>query len=134
MFESREKKLSKAIPEFMHDNKDLLIIIGDPKTDTLYASYKDITVAGKIKTADGKKIRVIKEVLSASTFHERTDQFITGLMEVMQLPIKAGNQFFQFVDGAIYNIAHAIQQRKKPARSATAAKKGNIKSPFVNSK
>jgi hypothetical protein len=115
----------------MHENKDLLVIICDPKTDNIYVSYKDAMAAGKIKSPTGKKLHVIKGVLRESLFKDNIDMFITGMVETLKIPLRKGNQFMMFLDGAVYSIAKTIQQRKKRSSANAAGKR--VKSPFVNS-
>lgn len=112
----------------MHEHKDLLLIICDPKTDTIFAGYGDKMVSGRIKTADGKKIDVIRNVLRDSKFEAHSDLFLTGLVEVLQLPVRKGNQFLLFLDGALFNIARALRKRKNDL-----PQKGAVASPFVDS-
>lgn len=119
MFTSRKKKLGMSVPEFVSANKDLLIIVADPKTDSIYVAYNNKIVAGNIKSADGKKLHVVRSVLKDSLFQKNIDLFIASIVDTIKLPLRKGNQFFMFLDGAIFNIAKSL------------AKKNKIKSPFV---
>lgn len=121
MIFNRDERQLYTVKEFAHANKDLLIIVADPKTDRVFATYKDRFVNGRLKSADGKKTRVVKDVLKYSHFHRSIDQYIASLVETLHLPVLKGNQFFQFIDGAIFNIAKALR-KNKPAP---------IKSPYV---
>lgn len=113
MFNLRNKRIQHAVPEFMHANKDLLVIVCDPKTDTIYAGYKDNFVGGKIKSPSGKKLKVVKSVLKSSLFKDSIDLFITGLVETLKLPVRKGNQFLMFLDGALFNLAKATRKKTK---------------------
>lgn len=130
MFQSREKRLGKEIPKFMHENKDLLLIICDPKTDTIFMGYKDQMISGKIKSPTGKNLKVIQGVLRESLFEDRADMFLSGLVEVMRLPVRKGNQFLMFLDGALFNIAKALRKSKKRSSASMQGGQG-IASPFV---
>lgn len=121
----RDEQLSREIPEFMHKHKDLLLIVCDPKTDTIFASYKDSMISGKIKSPTGKNLEVVRNVLRASRFEDTQDLFFTSLIEVLQLPVRKGNQFLMFLDAALFNIAKSLRKRK------SGPIKGAVKSPFV---
>lgn len=108
-----------SVPEFVSANKDLLIIVADPKTDSIYVAYNNKIVAGNIKSADGKKLHLVRGVLKDSLFRKNIDLFIASIVDTIKLPLRKGNQFFMFLDGAIFNIAKSL------------AKKNKIKSPFV---
>lgn len=117
MIFNRDERLMFTIPEFTRANRDLLIIVADPKSDRMFVSYKDHFVNAKIKSPLGKKTNVVKDVLKYSRFQNSIDQYITALMETLQLPIWKGkaNQFYQFIDGAVYAIAKNLQ-KKVPTR------------------
>jgi len=103
----------KRIGYFLSNHKDLLIIICDPKTDKLMMSYRDKVVINKIKSATGLKTNIVKKVLKHSTFKRYIDQFIASLVESLDLSIKDGNLFWQWIDGALFNITKAFAKTKK---------------------
>lgn len=121
---NRDAQLRFTVKEFAHYNKNLLIIVCDPKTDRMFVTHKDKFVNGLIKSPTGKKSHVVREVLKYSRFNVTTDMYITSLMETLHLPIWRANQFYQFIDGAIFNIAKSL--RKQP----TARGEGMIPSPI----
>lgn len=102
-----------SVKEFAHANKDLLIIVCDPKTDRIFATYKDKFVNGTIKSPLGKKSKVVKDVLKYSRFNENVDQYLTAIMETLHLPMWKANHFFKFIDGALYNIAKSLRKKRK---------------------
>lgn len=114
MIFNRDERLMFTVPEFTRANKDLLIIVADPKNDRMFVSYKDKFVNAKIKSPTGKNTHVVRDVLKYSRFNESIDQYMTALVEALQLPIWKGksNQFYQFIDGAVYNIAKALRKTK----------------------
>lgn len=116
---SRDKANMLTIPEFLHANKDLLIIICDPKTDKIIASYRDKHVTGQIKSPLGKKSKVVKDVLKYSRFNESVDQWLTSIMETLHLPTWKANSFFQFLDGALYAIAKSLRKKRTNERVGT---------------
>ncbi len=120
---SRDARNLYTIREFGHLNREFLIIVCDPKSDRMYAMYKDKFVNGKIKSMDGKNTHVIRNVLKYSLFEKSIDGFIASLMETLHLPILKANLFYQMVDGFMFNIAKSM--RKKRVEQG-------IKSPFVD--
>ena len=112
LFDSKGRR-SRRISEFCHYNKDLLVIVADPKTDNLFMSYRDKIVANQIKNAEGFKTHVVKGVLSHSLFKKEVDNFLTSIMDSLQLSLEDGNQFYQWIDGALYNIAKVLRLERK---------------------
>ena len=109
----RKEYLRRLLGEFAHENRVILLIVADPKSDYLFCAYKDRTVLGQIKTLDGKRMKVVKELLSASSLNEKKFNthiayFTASLIDVLKVGVKSGNQFYSFLDGAIFNIIKAI--------------------------
>lgn len=104
------KRKQLDIQEFCHSHRNYLVIVLDPKDDTMFVSYKDKQISGKIKSADGVERRVVKKVLKFSTFESAIDRFIGGIMDVLKLPLKEGSDFYKFIDGALFNIAKALKK------------------------
>lgn len=121
---STDTRLLYTIKEFGHVNKNLLIIVADPGSDRIYASYKDMFVNGRIKSPTGKKSRVVKDVLKYSQFNKTIDQYLVALMETLHLPKIKGNQFYQLIDGMIFNIAKSLRKTKGQS----------VPSPFMSNK
>lgn len=109
----RKKAREKYIGEFLLDNKRLLIIVADPQTDKLIMGYKGKIVVSKIKNQDGKKGHIVRKMLKHSQFKNNIDQFLQGISDAMQLRIMQNvqnNQFFHWLDGAIFNIANSFKK------------------------
>ena len=106
---SYEKRMSKKIADFAHYNKDLLIIVADPKTDKLFISHKDKFFYNQIKSATGKRTKVVKGILSHSLFKKEVDNFLVSIMDTLQLSLKDGNQFYQWIDGSLYKLARTLR-------------------------
>lgn len=117
--------MRETVPGFAALHKDLLVIVCDPKSDNIFVGYNNFVVSAKMKSADGKKTHVVREVLKHSQFDKSIDSFLVGIMEVMRLPLKAGSVFYNFLDGALFNISKAL--RKKDLEP----KPGAVLSPFV---
>lgn len=135
LFLNRKARLALTVPEFAEANKDLLIIVCDPKEDTITVSYKKWHVNGKIKSASGKNPNVVKQVLKHSQFHTSIDDFLVAVAETLHINMKVGNQFLQFLDGALFNISDRVSGKKKevpPEKVEPAKMAGAIKSPYVS--
>lgn len=116
MIFNRDERLMFTLPEFTNANKDLLIIVCDPANDRMFISYKNRSVNSKIKSPTGKNLHVIKDVLKYSRFDKTVNQFLTAIMEALQLPTWKGsvNHFYQFIDAAVFNIAKSLRKTKSP--------------------
>lgn len=108
MFKSKSKE--DRIGQFIHANRNLLIIVCDPATDKLVMAYKDKVVINKIVGFDKGAKDVVKNVLRKSSFQSNIDKFISSLSQSLELSIKDGSEFFKWVDGALYNISKAIKR------------------------
>lgn len=103
------------VQEFAHRHKNYLVIVCDPKDDTIFVAYKDKEIAGRIKSADGVEYNVVKNVLKHSTFERTIDQFLGGIIETMKIPItkQQVSDFLKFIDGAIFRITKSLKFTSK---------------------
>lgn len=108
-----KKNSANTIPDFAHANRKLLMIICDPENDSITVCYKDRFASGKIKSATGKSTHVVKDVLKHSRFERTIGDFIGTIAETLNLPLVKGNQFYQFIDGALYKISKALSEVEK---------------------
>ena len=106
------KKKMLSIQEFAQANRSYLVMVCDPLDDTVFMSYQGKQVAGRLRSEDGKHGEVLKGVLKHSTFEKEIDRFLGGIINLLQLSVMKGNQFYQFIDGALFNIARAAQKKK----------------------
>lgn len=120
---NRDLRNLYTIKQFGHANKDFLIIVCDPKTDRIFATYRDRFVNGKIKSATGKKTHVIKGVLKYSRFNHSIDDFIASLAETLNLNLFKGNQLYQMLDGFLYNIARSLRKKRGGSDKPTPSSK-----------
>lgn len=111
---SRDSRNLYTVKEFAHANKDLLIIICDPKTDRMFVTYRDRFVNGTIKGVNGKRPKVVHDVLHYSLFDKSVDSFLASIMETLHLPIWRANQFYQFLDAALFKIAGSLRKKRQP--------------------
>jgi hypothetical protein len=112
--ERRVEHFLEQAQEFAHKNKNVLVIIGDPETDHLFAAYNDSMINGRIKSLSGKKQPVVKQVLAFSKFSSSLDKFtffkfkadilIAEIAELLWLPIGKSKQFFMFLSDALWFI------------------------------
>lgn len=100
-FFNRKLDLSHRVGKFIHENPDLLVIVGDPKTDSIITGYRNFITATAIKP-DLKnhktRSKVIKEVLTMSRLDHAVDRFL-----------------FQ-IDGAVWNLAKAVRDKRRKAK------------------
>lgn len=108
-----EKTRGLEIADFANKNKDLLIIIGNPHNDNLFMAYGGLQVVNRIKSADGLRRNVVKNIVRHSTFASNIDRFLVSLMDSLQLSIQKGNNFYQWVDGALYNVSKMLKLKKE---------------------
>lgn len=125
---NRKKEEAISIGEFAHQHKNLIIIVADPKDDTIFAAYNDRFASGKLKTSAGKDARIIRDMMAnTALFDSNIDRFLMGLTDVLKIRrLSYGvNNFLQYLDGALYNIA--MKHRKN---AAAEVPKGSIPSPL----
>lgn len=108
--ESRVDYLRAALGDFAHANRDLLIIVGDPKTDEMFVAYKDRMVLGRLKSLEGSGLGIVNGVVRQSAikskFDTAVDRFTGGLVDLLKLPLtnKAANEFYSFISSVLYNF------------------------------
>lgn len=107
--------MALTIPEFGHKNRDLLIIVADPKTDEVYFMYKDTVIRGQVgeKTKKGKiKTGVVKNILTYGRFKDKQngiERFIMELAGAMHFGGSKAKYFFS----AVYDGLYALAARKR---------------------
>lgn len=126
-----------SIKEFGHINKNFLIIVCDPKTDRMFAMHKDRFTNGTIKSASGKNPHVVRQVLKYSRFNHSISDFTVSIMETLGLSLKHGNQFYKWIDGAIFKIGSSLRRKTEtvptPGNNVVAEEAqqpGAIPSPY----
>jgi len=113
LFKRKEEK-EIAIKDFLHKHlSDKLLIIADPKDDSIYIKYGKAYVLTNLKSMDGKTHKVVKHCLKHSRFKSNIDKLLIGLAEAMQLSIPDGNELWKVIDGAVYNIARKLSLTKQ---------------------
>jgi hypothetical protein len=121
-YKTQRDKKSIRLGNLIHENRDKLIIILDPNTDKLIMAYKDKVVTSQIKQVSGKKSKVVKSVLKHSQFKSNIDEFLSGLSESLKLKVADANSFFQWVDGAIFNISKKLRKKTEYEKIVKEAK------------
>jgi len=112
----RKEFLRRQLGDFAHENRELLIIVADSKTDYIFCAYKDRMTLGQIKSMDGSKMKIIKTLLSESSLNEKKFNtfiayFTASLIDVLKVGVDKGNHFYQFIDGSIHNIIKVIYSK-----------------------
>lgn len=113
-----------TVPKFAAAHKHMLVIIADPNTDRIFVSHRGKFVNGRIRSIRGKATHVVRDMMKQSPFKQYLiDQFIGSLVETLRIPLtnKAGNQFYSYLDGAIFGIAKALRADKKNKKGKQAA-------------
>ena len=123
-------KAELTVGEFASNNPDLVVMVLNPKDDTVFVGFKNKVVYAKIKNATGKKVRVVKSLLYESQFKDSMDGILVSLVDIFKVGIRlpAFNQVAQILDGALFNISKSL--RKRTVKPATP--KGAIPSPFMD--
>ena len=129
LFKTKEKQRYE-VKEFMHANKDLLVIVCDPKDDSVFVSYKDKVAGGKIVSLKGDKPNLVKNVLKSAGFERHIDDFLISLAEAIGVKkFIHANSLMHFIDGALYNISK--KSRKQPNKLGQLPKQEGKPSPYV---
>lgn len=101
--------------QFMHENKDVLIIVADPKTDLMVMGYDDAIVPVRILDANKKKMGLVSKVMKCAK-NKSYDKYMST--------------FLHFVDGGVFNISKAMLLRKQKGRKEEIIKVH--KGTFIN--
>lgn len=114
--EWRSRRFMVSVGDFAHANKHLLIIVADPKDNTLVVAYKDKLCGGIISSEDGSNLEVVKNVLKASKFDKGNaiDRLLTAIALEFEVAVsnKYMQEFLKFIDGALYRITKALKHQK----------------------
>jgi hypothetical protein len=122
-------KAELTMGEYAANNPDLVVIVLNPKDDSIFVGFRNKVVYSKIKNATGKKQRVIRGLLWQSQFQNSMDGVIVSLIDVFKVPLRLPqfNQVAQALDGALFNISKSLRKKTAP----DAGPKGAVKSPYV---
>lgn len=102
----------ETVRDFAQNHRDFVVIVLDPKDDSLYASYRGQEVFNVIKSSDGRKQDIVKSCLSRSRFRTNIDRLISGLAQSLNLSVKDGNQLWHWLDAALHAISNALWRKK----------------------
>lgn len=116
----KRSRLAYQIPDFAHANKDLLIIIADPKNDEIFVAYGDKMIRGRIGEAGSKQnLHVVKNILKFGRFKSENgiEKF---LMEILAIVIDVRKKFpanvqffFKALHDALYSLADGLRKNEK---------------------
>lgn len=91
------------IKEFLHENKDLLIFVADPKTDWMVTAFGDdfATIQFPFETMDKG---LVFNALRKSKFQESIDAFMTGIEQATGITVEDNQQLAHIIGGSIKAI------------------------------
>ena len=93
------EEVKKKITEFLADNKEMLVIIADPKSDAIVVGYKDqLTAHRLIHRSTGNSVGAVLDMLQYNKENKRTKDSV--------------NNFLLVIDGAIHNISKTLKKNK----------------------
>ena len=115
------------VQEFAHKHRDFLVIVCDPRDDTMFMSYRDKQISAKIRSMDGIDHRVVKNILRHSTFEREIDRLIGAVTDAFTVKgerckecrqlvnpaqVSSFNTFIHFLDGALFRITKVLKFSK----------------------
>jgi len=110
-----------TVPKFMSANKGFLIIVADPETDRIFVGHKGRFANARIRSARGRATHVVRDVLKKSQFNRTAvDSFIIAVADSLKVSLPDGNQFYQMLDGLIFNVAKSLREAKKAKKQKRA--------------
>lgn len=107
------KRKMLDIQQFTHAHRRYLVMVFDPKDDTMFMAFRDKQISGKISSADGVNHKVVRNVLKHSTFEREIDRLLGGIIDTLKCPLKEGNTFYSFIDGGLFNIVKSLFEKKR---------------------
>jgi len=110
----RERRKILDVQAFAHAHRNYLVIVCDPKDDSMFATFRGKQVTAKMRSEDGLNHHIVKNMLKHSTFEREIDRFIGGLIFGLKIPLDVGSNFFAFLDGALFNISKSLKKTKDP--------------------
>jgi len=114
------------VQQFAHQHRKYMVIICDPKDDTIFVSFQDKQVCGRVASMDGVDHKVIKNVLKHSVFEREIDRFLGAIIDVLKCPLEHGDKFFQVIDAALWNITKALKLKKQGKYEKADVQKAEI--------
>lgn len=124
------------VRELAAKHSDLFFIVSHPMTDEIFMSFNGQESLFRFPSnADYFQNNVVFQILSAPTFKDSIDHYLTALQESLKLKangneILEGGQFLGLVDGFLYNVSGAREVDEDYA--AHAAKKKKTKASSKN--
>jgi len=82
----------------------------------LFAAYNDKQARGKIKSPEGKDLKIVAGIISKSRFHGVIEQFGTSLAEFLAIKMEGSGEFLKWIGGACKAIADKADIVKKAKR------------------
>jgi hypothetical protein len=101
----------QKIQDWVNEKKDLLIMIADPRTDTINISYGGLNTFCKFPMESMEK-GVVFNALRESNFKEAIEVFMAGVVKSAGIDEKNGNQLLQVLGGSIYSLGVERENKK----------------------
>lgn len=121
------KDQSDKLKDFLIDNKDLLIIIADPKTDRVMTGFGEIIGLVQFpfeKMEDG----IVFNALRQSKFKEAIDPFMAGIEKGTGITVEDNQQLAHIIGGSIKSIGTARAEERSALQEQAVTVKKNVKS------
>lgn len=96
----------EQIKEFLHQNKDLLIFVADPKTDWMVVAYDDKFATVQFPF-DEMENGIVFNALRRSKFNEAIDPFMSGIEKATGITVEDNQQLAHIIGGSIRSIGEA---------------------------
>jgi hypothetical protein len=128
MSKPRTNKNWAKLQEFQAGNKDLFIIIADPRTDEVSFSYQERFAFVRFPSVDMMD-GVVFNALRESKFKEAIDPLIAGISEGTGITPynKAGNEVLSAIGGAVRSMGIPLKENKADAQVINKKVKTNGK-------
>jgi hypothetical protein len=116
----------KKFHEFMAENKHLLILVADPKSDEIAISFGGLNTFVKFPMESMDK-GVVFNALRKSKFNEAIDAFMTGVVNATGISEKEpnGNELLKVVGGSMKALG--IEQKGSKLEVINNKKNGKSK-------
>jgi hypothetical protein len=93
----------QKIQDWVNEHSDLLIMVADPRTDTINTSYGGLNAFVRFPMESMEK-GVVFNALHESNFKEAIDPLIFGVVDSTKMNEKAANQLLHVIGGSIKSL------------------------------
>lgn len=103
----------QVLSAFMHEHRDLLFIVADPKTDRIYMGYRDRVIQDQFHGPNGQPTRHLAKMLKASQFHVGIDKVTVRISETLGVSEWTQYGFFSFIADGARSIAESLRRHRE---------------------